>query len=762
MHKVELGYKFASKKSLFILSLNKMKQFLSVFSVLLAITSVAQTEKPKDSVQTLKEVIISANVIFGNKYVAQNRTGSSYYISPEELKKFSYTDINRVLRSVPGVNIYEEDGFGLRPNISLRGTSPERSSKISLMEDGVLIAPAPYSAPAAYYFPSISRMEAIEILKGSSQVQYGPFTTGGAINMVSSQIPNTLSGSIFGTYGLYNTGQFRAKLGDSKPTFGYMVEYLNYNSDGFKNLLDDQNTGFDKNDVVAKFRVNTKASAQTQQAIEVKFQYSDEVSNETYLGLTENDFEATPFDRYAASQMDKMTADHIQFTATHTVNFTSNLRVTTTGYYNNFTRNWYKLDYVTLDGNKTGISSILENPVDFSDYMEVIRGDVNSPENALGVKANNRAYISKGVQSKFDYHWSGENTFHDLEFGVRYHYDEEDRFQWVDGYAINDSGIMSLTNAGTPGTDANRISAAKALATFVMYKFKYRNLTLTPGIRYENIILTRDDYGQNDVTRTGINLSSRENKVDVFIPGIGFNYKLSNYTSLFGGVHKGFSPPSNQVGQKPEESINYELGSRFSIAKIKGEIVGFYNDYSNLLGSDLAATGGTGSLEQFNAGEVSVKGLEALFNYDLLETNTRFSLPISLGYTYTNATFLNSFGSTDGLWGEVSDGDRLPYIPEHQINATLSLEHKNYEFNLSGRYLGEFRTKAGAGSIAKNEKVDSNFVVDFSAKYHFNTHLSLSSNIINAFDSTYAVSRVPAGLRPGHPFGANLGLEFRF
>jgi Fe(3+) dicitrate transport protein len=145
-----------------------------------------------------------------------------------------------------------------------------------------------------------------------------------------------------------------------------------------------------------------------------------------------------------------------------------------------------------------------------------------------------------------------------------------------------------------------------------------------------------------------------------------------------------------------------------------------------------------------------------------LRANTKLSLPISVGYTYTNATFLNSFGSTDSLWGEVIDGDQLPYIPEHQINLMLSLEHNNYEFNLSGRYLGEFRTKAGSGTIAANEKVDSNFIVDFSAKYHFTKYLSFTSNIINAFDATYAVARVPSGLRPGHPFGANLGLEFRF
>ena len=235
----------------------------------------------------LKEVIIKASKIFGSKFDARNRTGSSYYISPEEIKKFGFTDVNRTLRNVPGVNVYEEDGFGLRPNISLRGTSPERSAKITLMEDGVLIAPAPYSAPSAYYFPTIARMEAVEVLKGSSQIQYGPYTTGGAINMLSKEVPDDFEASLRSRYGSFQSAQVHAVLGDSKTNFGYAVEFLNYNSNGFKELDGGGNTGFDKNDLMAKFRVNTNPDAKIGNAFELKFQYADEVSNETYLGLTE-------------------------------------------------------------------------------------------------------------------------------------------------------------------------------------------------------------------------------------------------------------------------------------------------------------------------------------------------------------------------------------------------------------------------------------------------------------------------------------------
>lgn len=738
-----------------------MKTRFSLFFIFFSLSLFSQDQiQLGDSIQKLDEVIIKANTILGNKFVAQNRTGASYFLSSKELKNFGYLDINRVLKSVPGVNFYEEDGFGLRPNISLRGTSPQRSSKITLMEDGVLIAPAPYSSPAAYYFPSVLRMEAIEILKGSSQVQYGPFTTGGVINMISSSLPEEgLKARFQTTYGSYNSSQIHSSLGQSSEHLSFLFEYLSMSSDGFKRLNED-NTGFDITDLMGKIRLKSDADAAIPQFLEFKYHLFNESSNETYLGITAHDFKTNPFERYASSQLDNMEAKQIQLMLTHSINFTPQFKIVTNAYQNNFSRNWYKLNSVVAEGKQLGLNSVLDSPFSYPQHLALLKGESNSEQDALFLKANNRDYLSMGVQTKLDYHWySTSGVFHDLEVGARLHYDEEDRFQWEDGYRIENKQ-MSMTSEGTRGAKGNRITSAEALATYVLYKIKYNNITFTPGLRMESIRLKREDFGSANPNRNITELNQRENRITAFIPGFGFNYTFSNQFSLFGGLHRGFSPPGNTPGELPESSLNYELGSRFSRGKLRGELIGFFNDYSNLLGSDLAASGGTGSLDQFNAGSVHVSGLEVLFNYDIAAEKASVQLPITFAYTLTNAIFQSSFGSDEDIWGAVSLGDRVPYIPQNQWSLTARIVHEKFEFNFNSRYTSAFTIQADAVASSENGTVPSNFIIDLSAKYNLSSRLKITTQIVNLLNETYLVSRVPAGFRPGHPFGIYSGLQF--
>ena len=736
-----------------------MRNLLYISIILYSTNLISQNSDQiivNDSITNLDEVIIKSNTILGNKFVARNRTGAAYYLSTDELADFNYTDINRALNKISGVNFYEEDGFGLRPNISIRGTSPERSSKIAIMEDGILISPAPYSASSAYYFPSVARMQAVEVLKGSSQIQYGPYTTGGAINFVSTEIPKSFQGKISSSYGSFNTGQTYSTVGSSNGNFGYMIEYLNYNSNGFKDLGENLNTGFDINEITSKVRFNSSKDAKIDQSLEFKFHYYDETSNETYLGLTDSDFKKTPFLRYIGSGKDKMDAEHNQYLITHEIKISEKFNITSILYHNGFKRNWYKLDDIVHNGESQKISKVISNPDLYSGHLSFVKGEINGASNFLKVKANNRKYVSQGVQTKIDYHWYGKNnSFNDLEIGLRFHYDEEDRFQWEDIYTMN-YGVIDIDKFGEKGSQGNRVSSANSFASYVMYKYKYNEFTITPGIRYESIKLERNDWGKSNPSRNESGLSYRENNISVLIPGIGLNYNLNNKISIFGGIHKGYSPPGSSDGQKAEQSLNSELGARLAFNNVNSEIIFFQNNYSNLLGNDLAATGGFGELDPFNAGEALVNGFEFLLRSNLID-NDKTMIPLSLSYTLTNAKFLTDFGSTQDIWGEVRDGDRIPYIPQHQFNSSLSIQTKDYEINLSANYNGKFSTVAN-GSL----EIPSYLVFDISFIYNLRSDLIFRSKILNLFNKKYSVSRAPAGLRPGHPFGIYAGFEYKF
>ncbi|MFQ5446516.1 MAG: TonB-dependent receptor domain-containing protein, partial [Saprospiraceae bacterium] len=717
----------------------------------------------EESVMGLPTAVVQSVSLTGGLRGLRNVPGSAQYISPRELEKFSYTDINRTLRTVPGVNLQEEDGFGLRPNIGLRGTGSERSSKITVMEDGVLAAPAPYAAPAAYYFPTIGRMQAVEILKGSSQIRFGPYTTGGAINLISTAIPGEFSGRIELLGGSFGNRNLHAFAGNSHKNFGYLVETFQYKSDGFKDLDDGGGTGFDKKDYLAKFRVNTDPDAKIYQSLAFKIGQAEEQSQASYLGLTGEDFAATPYRRYGASQKDRMDTRHEQYSVQHIVQFSPALDLTTTAYHTKFHRNWYKLDKVaTGPGQTAGISRILENPGIYDEAYRILSGATGSPAGALQVKANNRNYRSLGVQTVLGYRFQTAKIKHTIDLGLRYHFDEIDRFQWVDGYKM-DGGTMELTSPGTPGTESNRIESGMALATYLQYKLETGRWTLIPGLRYENILMERRDFGKNDPARTGIDLFERSNEVDVFIPGIGVNYKFDTHFDLFAGVHKGFSPPGTKEGTQPEKSINYELGSRYRNGALSGQAVLFFNNYDNLLGADLAAAGGTGSADLFNGGEVDAKGLEFQLTYDPLTTSgDGWSLPISLVYTYTSATFQNSFDSEFEGWGQVAIGDELPYLAHHQLALILDLSKEKFSFNLSGRYQSAMRTEAGSGPIPANEKTDAFFVTDASASYRLHQNIAFFASITNATDEVFVVARRPAGLRPSMPRAFMAGMKVGF
>ncbi|MFM1847261.1 MAG: hypothetical protein RL417_735 [Pseudomonadota bacterium] len=718
------------------------------------------TPTPESERAVIEGKKLSRITVTGGAYAAEEVPGAADVLAGEELEeaKGAVDDINRVLRRIPGINIQEEDGFGLRPNIGLRGAASERSENITLMEDGVLAAPAPYSAPAAYYFPPIGRMEAIEVLKGASQIKYGPRTTGGSLNMLSTSIPEEFSGTFTGKAGEEDSLLGHLHLGDSKKNVGWLLETYQSKSDGFKHLDGGGDTGFDLQDYLGKIRLNTDPTSDYYQELELKLGTYNQDANETYLGLSDEDFEADPFRRYRGSARDNITVEHDQLTLRHFGELGENLDLTTTFYSNKTSRNWYKLDSV----GGTSISTVMDDTTTYADEFAWIRGDLNSPDNALALRNNRRQYAARGVQSVLGYDVETGAVEHAFEFGARYHYDYEDRFQEDDKYRM-DNGTLVLTTAGTPGSQANRIAEADALALYLQDKAMWGAWTFTPGVRYEKVNLEYSDYGKADPDRTEGNMKRNYSGVDVWIPGLGTHYQLTDSTGLFAGIHKGFAPPGPSANDDvdPEESINYETGVKYERGAIDSEMTLFYNDYSNLLGADTAASGGQGSGDLFNAGAATVYGLETLVKYDLADLfDVGFGLPVFANYTFTQAEFDDTFDSP--LYGAVTSGDPIPYIAEHQAAAGIGIKYEKVAFNLGMHYVDAMPTAAAAEGKRGGPKTDSYVVFDLEGSYQLKENTKIFGVIENLFDNDYIVALRPAGARPGRPQTIMAGVKLTF
>ncbi len=697
--------------------------------------------------------------VLGDAETARSVAGSAHFIEAAELETFAHSDVLRVLREVPGVYLQEEEGYGLRPNIGIRGSGLDRSSRITLLEDGVLISPAPYSAPAAYYFPGVQRMHAIEVVKGPAAIALGPRTTGGAINLLSTPVPDYFTGTLELRGGQEGLLQGLARVGSAGERFGWLLEANQQHTDGFKELDNGGDTGYHLQDYVGKVQLRSAPGSRWEQTLELKLGYWEQDGDESYVGLTDADFAFTPYRRYAGSQLDRFFGHHSQYQLNWTLApADANWDLAVSAYRNDFHRNWYKLGKV----GGISISSILSDPAGNAQELAWLRGDADSPDDALNLRNNNREYYSQGIQAILNSELRTDTATHHFEFGVRVHEDEEDRLQDEDLYSIT-AGTMTLTTDGAAGSQANRLSEAHAVALHLSDRIEFGRFSVTPGLRYENITLTRNDFDTADPQRVAGPTRVRENNFDVWVPGVGVTWQASDGILLIGGVNRGFNPPAPGSSAEAEESVNFEAGVRYYRAGVSVEAIGFVSDYRNLVGTCTASTGGNCAIgDQFDGGESTVRGIEVGGRYRIAGLgNSGLGVPLSLNYTWTpTADFDNSFSSSFEPWGDVQAGDRMPYVPTHQLQFGAGIEGASWSTQLLANYQDATRTVAGSGPIPDTESTDQRFIIDLAARWQLTDQLQLIGRVENLLDETYNVARRPAGVRPGMPRTAALGFRY--
>lgn len=743
------------------------------------------TAHAEDKAASKQEMYLNEVAVIGSKEAVKDIAGSAYFVDTKEIQERNMSDINRILRKVPGVSVRQEDGFGLFPNISLRGVDPGRSQKVTIMEDGIITAPAPYSAPGAYYSPNAARMQSIEVLKGSTTVRYGPHITGGVINYNSTAIPDSemyFSKTAFGSFNeIRNHTYFGNTVETSMGNVGFVVENFHRENDGFRkthvtqNNLNQQDTGLRISEQMFKIMWEPKTSKY--QRLEVKFGHTNLQFNDGYLGQTQAQFRADPFARFDAARFDQMGTEHFRTYIRHMIELSSDTKLVTTGYGNHFHRNWHKLHSCN---NLNGVGAddpALAQCMARADGVQLLSG-LAGTSGRLDVRNNNRDYYVYGVQSQLDHHLTLGPTEHDITLGVRYHADQIRRFQWEEELTVDAGGNVTdlFTQAG--GAAGNRVQHTDAIAVNLEDSIRFGRFTFKPGIRFEQVFaewvnapnmipapnMAYDDYS-------------------LWAGGGSLNYNIvedsRHRADVFAGVIRGFSPPGPNAriagNLSPETSLGTEVGGRYHNNELafQTELIYFHTDFDNLVVSGNIGSGGAAITD--NAGAVNSQGIEFQVRYDPgRHQHWSFNVPTYFSMTYTDAE-IESASTTAALsedaaiFSGAAPGNDVAYIPEVQFAFGTGIEYGPFAFYIDGQYQDETFASGNNSPLEVNPvtgvadarfgMTDSFLLLDATANYQIHKNVKLFTTFQNILDETYIVTRVPHGARGGRPFSMLGGVE---
>ncbi len=699
--------------------------------------------------------------------------GSGDYIGPDEIKKYNFNNINDILRNSPGIYSREETGKGIVPNISLRGTATLRSAQVNLLEDGINIAPAPYAAPDSYYAPITGKMHALEILRGSSQYRFGPHNTGGSLNYVTTPIDfgeryfgsaSFGSGNDFVTHDYFNYGFSSNKLG----AVAILGELYYRNGGGRRDfnvepgtLSNSARKGYgsdelgDVHRIAPMVKLLWQLPTKKNVVLELKGAWHDMNYNQSYSGISTSDFNSNPLQQYVALQLGEYNTEQFTYYGKVRAELNSQIKNTTTPYYNYFTRDWFKFDKAgSVAGEVFNAKGYTGNA------RKIAKGEVAG---AVTYVNNDRQYGAIGIMNETDFKFNTDFLFgtsidHELKVGYKAHKDYIHADQQTHNYTMAVGGAMTGTGIAAKSDYMYR---AQGHVGYFEEKMKINNWDVMFGARYEFI----DNFYRSGST------TSKE-KMHAFAPGGGVVYNHNNNWQYFAGVYKGFNIPGPSAARddgspvEQETSVAKEIGIRYNDSNWAVSTVGFHTYFSNLIVLDNSNS----DSDPDNAGNVITKGIELSMDY-LPPEQFQF-LPVGelsyfLNYTFTNANLDGASSSTNSktsLFGGGQDGSNVPYIPDHKLSIGIDYDYDAFNFRINVTHQSESYGTAtetetevfNGANNARAGRIDSYTLLHFTGGYDVNENFRIQAGVNNATDLEYIATRHPSGARAGAPLTAYL------
>ena len=668
---------------------------VAITASLASSSAFADKSQPK----TKPEVIVVTGSLLGNSEVADLKTytGNRSIITADQISRTAARSIDTALQQVPGIKIKDETGTGILPNISVRGLDSSRSGYAQVLLDGIPMTLAPYGHTGQSLFPAtLFMIDRIDVARGGASIQYGPNNVGGVINLISKSIPTDWETSV---------NERMTFFGDSRNLFD-----TNINTGGAVN--DDFSMRFDGNITkgesfrehsetdIKNLMLKTVWNIDEQNSLDATLQYYDAFS-ELPGALNTPAYEA---DREQSLRPnDEFNAD------------TKRVALK----YNHVLDDSSIIDYGEVDLSVFGNKSSRNFQWDFYDASQDTDGNLgtswsDTTQEATHLRNSPRDFTVFGIEPTTSLLIDGDISQHIIA-GVRYVNEDI-------SYQLNhiDKSSQVATRPRDWQMDTN------AMAYYVSNKLGFFDdtLSITPGLRYEDVHMTFSNLGQD---------YSQDNHVTEWLPGITLGYEFSSNWFAYTNAQRSLRTP--QISQlwpkdqtlESELSWNYEAGVRFTPTPRSNLSIAAYRiDFENKIEYD-------NDIRMFvNIGQTRNQGIE------LEGTYSPMALPdliLSGSYNYLD---------TEQLDGEFA-GNELAYVSKHQLSASAMYSINEIDLGLMAFYYSksfsdlantvEENVSGTAGEVPAYTVVNFNIGTEFFKQDNHGLKVGLSVN--NLFDNQY-------------------------
>lgn len=692
------------------------------------------SKKHKDSVYHLNRFIIETdkdkiphlNQLEGTSIYAGKK--SEVILLNNVAGNTAANNARQVYNKIAGLNIWESDGAGMQLGIGGRGLNPNRVSNFNTRQNGYDISADALGYPESYYTPPTEALDRIEVVRGAASLQYGT-QFGGFINFKFKQAPADKSfqaeaRQTIGSFGFYNA--YTSFSGTVKK-LSYFSFYQYKRGDGWR-----PNSAFEVHTAHASvgYQFNKKIK------LTAEYTFMDYLTKQAG-GLTDNQFETDPRQSFR-------------------------------------NRNWFRVNWnlvaLNLDYNISNYARF--NFRSFGLYAQ---------RDALGflgvINRTDPMQERDLLQDKF------RNAGAEARFVQRYKFLKETSVL-LTGVRIYNGLTYRKQGYGSKGSDADFNYLHPDNLEHSDYKFPSNNLaffaenifklspviSVTPGLRFENIITRSQGYYNEQYTDLAGNIIYR-NKVNdnrssarhFLLAGIGFSWKMKKGNEMYANISQNYRSinfndmrivnPNIKVdpGLQDEKGYSADWGIRGNLNKyISYDFSLFYLRYNNRIGSVLLVDSVSWQPYRFrtNISDSRNIGCESLIEADLLSWMTgkkrRTGISVFANYSIINARYISSQQNA-------FKDKEVEFVPSSILRTGLTVSYDKLKVTWQFARTGEQYTDATNTVYASNAVtglIPAYYVSDLAINWQYR-RWSLATGVNNLTNNMYFTRRADGYPGPG-------------